>query len=169
MLEPYSLWFMPAGELAERLSRMIRRLSARYGGPNFPPHVTLLGNITGPRPELLAASARIARELRPFTIRLDKLDAFDQYFRCLLVRAALNQPVRHAHQIACREFRRQREPAYMPHLSLLYGNFTAAEKAGAMAELGPRLDLEFKARSLYLYATRPDPLKWRRVARFGLE
>jgi hypothetical protein len=38
-----------------------------------------------------------------------------------------------------------------------------------MAEMGPRLDVQFKVRSLYLYHTRGEPRRWRRVASFGLE
>jgi hypothetical protein len=56
----------------------------------------------------------------------------------------------------------------MPHLSLLYGDFSRSLKEEAAAELGPRLDLAFKVRSLDLYSTRGEPRHWRRVAKFGL-
>jgi hypothetical protein len=41
-------------------------------------------------------------------------------------------------------------------------------KDEAVAELGPRVDLEFKVRSLHLYSTRGEPRGWRCVEKFGL-
>jgi 2'-5' RNA ligase len=118
---------------------------------------------------LIRRSARVAAALRPFAIRLEEIGFLDEYFRCLFVRAALAEPLRKAHQAACQALGRRREPAFMPHLSLLYGNFPRSIKEGVMAEMGPRLDVQFKVRSLHLYWTHGAPRHWRRVASFGLE
>jgi hypothetical protein len=57
----------------------------------------------------------------------------------------------------------------MPHLSLLYGNFPLSLKKDIMAELGPRLDVQFKVRRLDLYHTHGDVEHWRPVASFRLK
>jgi len=167
--ERYSLWFMPKGDVCDRLSRVINQLSVRFAAPEFSPHVTLLGGCVGPRREVIRQSARVAAALRPFTIRLEEIDFRGEYFRCLFVHAALVEPLRKAHQAACQAFGHDREPPFMPHLSLLYGDFPRSFKEGVMAEMGPRLDVQFKVRSLHLYRTHGEPRRWRRVARFGLE
>jgi 2'-5' RNA ligase len=110
----------------------------------------------------------VAAALRPFRISLEDLDSRDEYFRCLFVHAALTQPLRRAHQAVCQAFGHPREPAFMPHLSLLYGNFPRSLKEEVMAELGPRLDVQFKVRTLHLYRTHGEPRQWRQVASFGL-
>jgi len=163
-----SLWLMPTGDVYDELERILHKLSAKYGTREFPPHVTLLGGIVGPRREVLRECASLAALIRPFTIRLEKIDYLDEYFRCLFVRAATTAPLLKAHQVARDVFGRRREPSFMPHLSLLYGDFSRSLKEGAAAELGPRLDLAFKVRSLVLYSTRGEPRDWRRVAKFGL-
>jgi 2'-5' RNA ligase len=114
-------------------------------------------------------SAQVAAALRPLVIRLGQIDFFDEYYRCLFVRAALTEPLRKAHRVAHETLGHGREPSYMPHLSLLYGNLDRSIKEGLIAELGPRLDLEFKVRSLHLYLTHGDPRYWRRVASFTLK
>jgi 2'-5' RNA ligase len=114
-------------------------------------------------------SARVATALRPFTIRLEEIDFLDEYFRCLFVHAALTEPLRKAHQAARQAFGHEREPAFMPHLSLLYGNFPRSLKEGIMAEMGRQLDVQFKVRSLHLYRTDGEPRPWQRVASFGLK
>jgi len=165
----YSLWFVPTGDVYDELSRIIHELSDRYHAPEFSPHLTLLGGCVGQRRELIGKSARVAASLQPFTIRLEKIDFSDEYFRCLFVHAALTAPLRKAHQAARREFGRRREPAFMPHLSLLYGNFPRSLKETLIAEMRPRLDVQFKVRSLHLYRTHGDPRHWRQVAMFGLK
>ena len=166
--EKYSLWLMPTGDVCDLLSRIIKRLSVELGAPEFSPHVTLLGGLVGPRSELIGQSARLAAGLRHFVIRLEEIDFLEEYFRCLFVRAALTRPLRKAHRAACQEFGHTREPAFMPHLSLLYGDFPRSLKERVMAEIGPRLDAQFKVRSLHLYRTHGEPRHWRRVASFGL-
>ena len=166
--EKYSVWLVPTGDVCDRLSLILHRLSARYGSPEFSPHVTLLGSCVGPRGELIRQSACVAAALRPFVIRLEKVDFLDEYFRCLFVRAALTEPLKRAHRAACQVFGHEREPAFMPHLSLLYGDFPQCLKEELIAELGSRLDVQFKVRSLHLFRTHGEPRHWRRVASFGL-
>ena len=166
--ERYSLWLMPRGDVYDGLARTLHKLSARYSAPEFAPHVTLLGSIVAPRREAIRKSAALATLIRPFMIRLGDIDYRDEYFRCLFVRATITQPLRKAHQIAQEVFGFRREAPFMPHLSLLYGNFSRSLKDEAIAELGPRVDLEFKVRSLHLYSTRGEPRGWRCVEKFGL-
>jgi 2'-5' RNA ligase len=164
----YTLWFQPGGEVRDRLSGIIRQFGARFGAPEFVPHVTLLPGCVGPRHELIGKAERVASVLRPFTIKLEDIDFREEYYRCLFVHAALTRWLRGAHQAACQEFGRQHEPVFMPHVSLLYGTFPLRMKKEAREAIGPRLDIQFKAHSLYLYRTHGGPLRWRRMARFAL-
>jgi len=166
--EKYSLWLMPAGDVYDRLSGIIQRFSSRYGGPTFAPHVTLLGQCVGPIRELMRKTAAVAAGSRPLSIRLQAIDFLDEYYRCLFVRGAPSEPLRKAHRAACHAFGRKREPAFMPHLSLLYGNFPQSLKKQAIEEMGPPLDIQFTARRIHLYRTHGDPSQWRRMARFAL-
>jgi 2'-5' RNA ligase len=160
---------MPAGDVRERLSHIILRLAGRYGAPQFAPHVTLLGSCAGPLRELVIRTGRVAAAIRPFAIRLGQLDYLDEYYRCLFVHAQLTEPLRIAHLKASHVLGGGRQPVFMPHLSLLYGSFPRSLKEELVSELGPRLDVEFKVRSLHLYRTRGEPARWRRAASFGLK
>ena len=167
--EKHSLWLMPTGDVYDGLSRILRQLSARYAAPEFPPHETLLGECVGPRRELIDKSAGLAAAIRPFTVRLEQIDFLDEYYRCLFVRAALTEPLWKAHQAARQAFGHGHDPSFVPHLSLLYGDFPRDEKAEVIAQMGLRLEVQFKVRSLHLYRTHGEPRQWRRVASFGLE
>jgi 2'-5' RNA ligase len=168
-VERYSLWLMPAGGVREWLVRTLRELSVQYGAPAFPPHVTLLGGITEARGGVLRRTASLAALLRPFIVQLGEIDCLDQYFRSLFARAAPTPPLLKAHQLACQVFGHRREPLFMPHLSLLYGDFSQSQKDKTIDAMGQRLDLQFKVQNLFLYSTRGEPSRWRQVARLGLK
>lgn len=162
----YSLWLMPEGKVCDRLSSIIHRLSTRYDAKEFPPHVTLLGSCVCERDEMIRNASLLASGLKPFTIRLGRTDFRDEHFRCLFVHAGPMVPLWNAYQIACRQLNRTPEIDFMPHLSLLYGNFPQAFKEEAMAELGPRLNVQFKVRSLHLFQTQGEVRNWHEVVRF---
>lgn len=166
--DEYSLWFMPPGELCDELRGIIRRLSARYGAPEFLPHVTLLGGFVGSPRGVIRKSATVAASLRSITIRLGRIGFRDEYFRCLFAHAALTPALRKANLAARHTFGHERERPFMPHLSLLYGEFPRSLKEQVIAEIGPQLDVQFNVRSLHLYRTQNEPMHWQRVARFGL-
>jgi 2'-5' RNA ligase len=164
----YSLWLMPSGQVYRRLRGAILRLSRIYSTPVFKPHVTLLGRIVGPQREVLAKCAQLVRGMRPLVVRLSSLDGFGEYYRCLFVRVAKTGPLRKAYRAARRIFNIKKRPAYMPHLSLMYGDFPPRLKAQIIRKLGGRFNLEFEVRSLHLYSTTGKPRAWRQVKAFGL-
>jgi len=159
---------MPSGEVRQRLAGTILDLSREYATPAFEPHVTLAGGVVGPMREVAAKMRGLARQIPPFTVRLAAVDGLEDYFRCLFVRVAKTYPLMIANKAARDVFGLEKQPAFMPHLSLLYGNLPASAKQRIIASLGWQFELEFKVSSLHLYLIKSEPASWRRVARFGL-
>ena len=164
----YSLWLMPKGEARQRLSEAILDLSGKYSTPAFEPHVTLAGSIVGPAREVESKMKDLARRIPPFTVRLTTVDGLEEYFRCLFVRVAQTHPIMSANAAAREIFRLPRRPAFMPHLSLLYGSLPSKEKERIIASLGRQFELEFRAATLQLYLIKREPAAWQRVATCGL-
>jgi 2'-5' RNA ligase len=159
---------MPGGEIRQRLAGAIFDLSRKYAAPAFEPHVTLVGGIAGPGREVASKMRGLAKRIPPFTVRLTAVDGLDEYFRCLFVRVATTHPIMTANKAAREIFGLEQQPAFMPHLSLLYGNLPTSLKERIIASLGRQFALEFKVNSLHLYLTKSEPASWRRVASFGL-
>jgi 2'-5' RNA ligase len=168
-LSHYSLWLMPTGEVRQRLAGTILDLSREYATPAFEPHVTLAGGIVGPAREVASKMKDMARRIPPFAARLTVVDGLDEYFRCLFVRLAATHPIMWANQAAREVFGLAKQPPFMPHLSLLYGNLTPSVKEGIIAFLSRQFELEFKVNSLHLYLIKSEPAAWRRVASCGLK
>ncbi|MGC9997470.1 MAG: 2'-5' RNA ligase family protein [Terriglobia bacterium] len=164
----HALWLMPSGEVCQRLTGTILELSRQYGTPAFEPHVTLAGSIVGPAREVESKIKDLARRIPPFTVRLTTVEGLEEYFRCLFVRVAQTHPIMSANKAAREIFRLPKQPAFMPHLSLLYGSLLSKEKERIIISLGRRFELEFKAATLHLYLIKREPEAWRRVASHGL-
>ena len=164
----YSLWLMPSGHVRNRLADLISRLSGEYSSPGFEPHVTLIGNLPGPERETVSKTSELAASIRPLKIELDRVDFLDEYFRCLFIRAKKTEGLMQANLKARRVFGRLQDPAYMPHLSLMYGNFAPAVKRGVIATIGKEFDFGFVAKSVHLFSTGGKPGDWYRVGEFPL-
>jgi 2'-5' RNA ligase len=165
----FALWLMPAGRVYRRLAVRIRELSREYSAPEFEPHVTLLGGILGPQREVILKSASLAKLIRPFVVQLTNVDYLDEYFRCLFVRVAETDRVMKANQTAREVFGLREQPAYMPHLSLMYGNLTSDVKGKIVSQLGRRFDIAFKAGNVHLFSITGEPNEWHRVKAFELK
>lgn len=166
----YTLWLIPTGKLYTQLSHLISKLTKKYNAPHFEPHVTLLGKITGPEEEVLEKTSRLASELKLYEIELTNLDYLDKYFQCVFIRVKETKPVLEANAKARKIFGRENDPPYMPHLSLLYGNYPVSIKKKVIEEIGPNFSLSFPVRSIHLisYTDLYDAKSWQKVRGFKL-
>jgi len=164
-----SLWLMPEGETHERLLSLIAGLARRFSTPPFPPHVTLLPGLLGPTEgDVLARSRSLAAALEPLEIGLAGVGGRDEPFRCLFAPAVLDPPLRAAHAAAARAFDRDPDPAFFPHLSLVYGTLAAATKRAVAAEVGPLVAASFRAGRLHVWRTDGPVGEWREIGAFAL-
>ena len=159
----YSIWLRPSGEIDDELSELIARLSRQFATSAFPPHVTLLGELEGDENALGALAARLAGTLAPFDVTLTTLNYLSDYYRCLFIQAAATPALLAASDEARRIFGREQDPPFMPHLSLMYGDFDIETKQRIIASLGRGHRAEFRASALHLFCTTGDPRNWRRV------
>jgi len=163
-----SLWLMPEGEAGERLARCIERLASRLGTPSFPPHVTLLPGLRGPVEPVLTAVSELARDVRPFAVRLSGVEGGDEPFRCLYARAHGSAPLLEAHARAVRRLLPTIEAPFGPHLSLVYGALDPVTKADLSRELDAETRLSFAVRRIHAWRTEGDVSAWGEIGSFGL-
>ena len=163
-----SLWLMPEGAERERLAALIEDLAARLGTRPFAPHVTLLPGLEGREERILATAALLAASVRPFRVRLVAVEGRDEHFRCLFARAEADEPLLAAHAAAARAFDRGPDPAFLPHLSLVYGTLAPETKRRLAAELVGAAALSFEVSSLRVWRTEGPVGGWRELRAVGL-
>lgn len=164
-----SLWLMPEGEVGKRLSALIARRAASLGTPPFAPHVTLLAGLAEREAEVLERAEQLARTLGPLRLRLEGLEGRDEPFRCLFVQVEATAALRAAHASAARAFLREPDPAFLPHLSLVYGRLPPERRTSLARELVAEAEGEFEARRLHVWRTEGVVADWRELGAFPLD
>jgi 2'-5' RNA ligase len=163
-----SLWLRPEAETSQRLAAWIARLVARHRTETFAPHLTLLGAVELAEPAARRAAGRAAIEIAPLLVSPEEIQARDEHFRCLFVRARGDRAILFAHAIAARAFGREPDPAFLPHLSLVYGTLAPEEKRAIAREIGDELSRPFEMQRLELWRTEGPVAEWRELAAFDL-
>ncbi len=163
----YSLWLMPSGDVYDKLTEIISRLSKMYSTPVFEPHITLIGGIEVSEEEIISKTSELASIIKPFEIRLDKMDMLDEYFKCLFVRIE-PESIMKANMKARKIFNRENDKKYMSHLSLMYGNLSAETKEKIIAEIGNIFNIVFEVKSIYIFSTKGEPKDWHRIKEISL-
>jgi 2'-5' RNA ligase len=160
---------MPSGKLLTRLTKIIDELSFDQPTLRFEPHVTLLGGFVGSQPSLSSKTRQLASCVEPYEIQLGEIDYLDEFFRSLFIRVAPTRPVLEANRKARLIFNRHQGPEYLPHLSLMYGEFPSSAKEQIIARLGSEIQGRFIVCAIHLYLTVGHPRDWYRVGEFPLE
>src|SRR3989344_3848760 len=163
--EGYALWLVPEGRLHDRLRRMISSLAKKYNSPVFEPHLSLSSLLKGREKDLEKKNMALASSVKPFEITLTTAGHLGEYFRCVFFRAE-GEGLCDANARYRKIFGRQ-EDAFMPHLSLMYGNFPPEVREEISGKIG-RLGESFHARSVHLYGIgSAEPKDWKRIREFS--
>lgn len=147
--EGYTLWLMPSGAEYNRFADLIKKLAQQYNAPVFQPHVTLLGEFPQTEEEAMRLTQELVIGQKPFPVNLGQIDYQEYHFRALFVRAEKTDPLVNLHERAKKLFGMEHIPPYMPHLSLLYGNYPIEVKEEIIKAIGREQKATFEIRSVY--------------------
>lgn len=161
----HSLWLLPSEPQQTRLATLMQALAASHDAPVFPPHVTLLGRLPGH--DLLEATATLASRLVPMELTLGAYGHQHGATRWLFRYINPNHELTWAHAAARGSFPDAPYTQFTPHLSLLYGEFEAAQRDAIMAN-HPVVDEVFATSRLELWKTEGPVEDWQGIGSFAL-
>lgn len=167
--EYYSIWLMPTGNIYYKFARIITQLSKEYSSPSFEPHVTLLTRILASEEKMLIKTEKLASSLKPLEVQLTTLEYLDYYFRALFVKVVKTSQILKAYRKAIKLFGIKNPEEYMPHLSLLYGDFPESVKRKIIKKIGTNFKSEFEAQSLHLVRADYKAIVWHPIKEFPLK
>lgn len=178
MADQYSLWALaPTAHLGLRPAT--EYLQRTYGGPEFEPHVTILGSVTLPSlDDAVAKLQELAQALDPITYRIQGVGHGSTYFQSVFLTVDPTPQVVQANARAKEVFQvtESENNAYFPHLSLIYGDLKDEDKRQAKASAEEKfgdilLSSEFLVSRLSLWATDTEDkllTSWKMVAEYPL-
>jgi len=172
----YSMWIMPEGQVLDKFSELIIKISDEYRSPKYKPHVTLLGDLTGfTRMEVVSKATELAESIEPFAITLTEVkypasypNNHEVYYRSLYIVAGRTEPLMKANELARKMFGRESDPPYNPHLSIMYGQFPAETKEEIISKVGREFNVSFEVESIYVWSDKGLPHEWKLIKKIPL-
>jgi len=175
MSATYSIWIEPKGPLAAQLQKEIDYFADAYGGPSFPPHVTLVGGVHGTEEQIVECAQGLADVLQPYRIKFHHPAYGGIYHHCVYMLCHQDDATMRAGQLSKEAFSQGHTSSYMPHLSLLYSDIDEHVRKQAVEVVKRRLnedsvdrlqDTGFNVDSIHVYITNPDDKlckTWKRI------
>jgi 2'-5' RNA ligase len=166
----YSLWVIPPEPAYGKCAALIDSLAVSHNAPRFEPHVTVIGNAGSDEAIAIRTAEALARSIQAFPIELAEIEQQDTFFQCLYLRARQTSSLMAVNDKAREAFERTDDPPYMPHLSLMYGNFPEATKRDMASGIDLGDGIMFHVDRLYVICASTDmPIEeWHRVAEIRL-
>ncbi|KAH9627289.1 hypothetical protein KSS87_013534 [Heliosperma pusillum] len=173
----YSVWGLPTEEVRERVKKVMKTLSTEFNGPEFEPHVTIVGAINLTLQDALNKFSSACNDLKKaYVVHSKGVSTGTFYYQCVYLLLDSNPQVVAPSDHCCRHFGYERPSPYMPHMSLLYADLTedekkkAQERANAVDDSLGNLSFSIKRFALYQTDTEDKSLKsWEKIAEYELE
>mmetsp|Transcript_3833 Transcript_3833/g.5863 ORF Transcript_3833/g.5863 Transcript_3833/m.5863 type:complete len:211 (+) Transcript_3833:112-744(+) len=140
----HSLWMCPSeGSTAcTTYTNLIQEMAAECGTSSFLPHITLVAGMMTSAQDVVERAKLVASKVAPYQYEFENISYRDAYFQCVYAQMKCTEQVKEANATARTIFtERQDDPPYMPHLSLVYGDFTEKQKK---QEIIPKLQQKMK-------------------------
>ncbi|KAK6917752.1 2',3'-cyclic-nucleotide 3'-phosphodiesterase [Dillenia turbinata] len=153
----YSVWAHPPEDVKEKLKKLMSGLRSDFGGPEFDPHITVVGAISLTESDAIQKLKTSCDGLKSYTASVAKVATGTFFYQCVFLLLQTTPEVMEASARCTTHFGYKNSTPYMPHLSLLYGDLSDEEKKKAQQK-AEALDesissLSFPVTRLALYET----------------
>ncbi len=163
----YGFWIIPENDLYNELNSIIRKYSIVHKTPIFVPHLTLHGVVSSTDEEVVEVVRKVVKSLTPFNLELGQAEFSNTYYQCVFARVKTSASLFNANAAINNGFKVEKQ-VFMPHMSLVYGDFTVEEREKIAHEI--TIDNKFfEANKVSIVrADSPNPDLWAIVEQMNL-
>lgn len=159
-MNKYAFWLIPEEEVFTEMQKVIIKYSQKYNTPVFIPHLTILSGVKSTDNRVVKDIHAISNQNKPFKLELGKVEFSTTYFQCVFVRIKTRAQLLNTHIGLREKFGYKEEHVYMPHASLVYGDFDMETREKICSEIVLK-ETEFVANSIVIVrADSGDPNEW---------
>ncbi|CAL5410048.1 unnamed protein product [Camellia sinensis] len=81
----YSVWAIPPEDVRERLKKLMLALRSEFGGPEFEPHITVVGAISLTEDDALDKFRAACHGVKPYTATVEKVATGTFFYQCVFL------------------------------------------------------------------------------------
>lgn len=174
--EVYSVWAIPSEDVSVRVKKLMGGLRSEFGGPQFEPHVTVVGAVRLTEEEARDKFRRGCEGVKKvYSVNVEKVDIGTFFYQCVYLLLHPTNEVVEASARCCSSFGYNSSSPYMPHMSILYADLMdeekkkAQEKAYILDESIGNLSFQISRLALYKTDTEDKSLKsWEKIEEYNL-
>ena len=79
----YSVWAIPPEDVTAKLKKVMEGLRSEFGGPEFQPHITLVGAISLTESDALHKFKAASESLKPYRVRMNSVSTGTFFYQCV--------------------------------------------------------------------------------------
>ena len=154
-----TIWAMPKVSEVPLFIKAKELIDNKFNGPDFPIHMTLVGQLNTTPNKINHLEKEISNELKPIEISYKGYGMKDYLFQAFYVKVELNKDLKTTRSKICNLLKLESKE-FMPHLSLYYGKRSLEEKQPLLTEL-PKIEGSFIAQTLFVVSFDPKNIEWK--------
>lgn len=81
----YSVWALPPEDVTERVKKLMTTLRSEFGGPEFEPHVTVVGAIKLTEDDAREKFKKACDGLKAYNATVEKIATGDFFYQCVFL------------------------------------------------------------------------------------
>lgn len=165
----YSIWLRPSQAQIDGFTRIISRLSHRHRTSPFPAHITIASSVGKDLEKVRDESRKITEKTCSFSIDLKAVEYTQAYFRNLYISVENNQALSELHTEFKTILTSEIDEAFIPHLSLLYGNLRADTQKDLQNKLAGKYPASIECDRIDIYDITGKESQWYLIESFKLK
>ena len=79
----YSVWAIPPEDVSTRMKKLMSALRSEFGGPEFEPHITVIGAISLATDDALNKFRSACEGVKPYTATVERVDTGTFFYQCV--------------------------------------------------------------------------------------
>lgn len=142
-LRRISFWLMPSPSDADGLQADIDRLAGAGGKPSFSAHLTLLSPCLADEETLRSKMEAFFSQVLPLNLLATGLGHSEAFYRACVIEMEPSSELLQLRAALAAHFKMDLSAAYLPHVSLVYGGFSANHRKALLATVQAPLAIRF--------------------------
>jgi len=165
----YGFWIIPENDTYQEFNKVIKKYANSFDGPTFTPHMTIHGVVISTDEEVVKTVREAVKNIKSFELQVGDVEFSTTYFQCIFARIKTSAKLFNTHLAIRKAFNMNDKNVFMPHASLVYGDFDMETREKITKEIKIQ-NKSFTADKITIVrADTSDPKDWTIVEQVPLQ
>lgn len=156
----FSFWIIPENDVYQEFNKIITKYSDTYTSPKFVPHMTIHGVVESTDKKVVETIHKAVNNIKKFEVEIGAVEFSTTYFQCIFARIKTNAKLFNTHLTIKNAFNINDNNVFMPHASLVYGDFDMETREKIIQEIEIKNNSFMASKITIVRADTSNPKDW---------